>query len=365
MAEEGQNVTIFCNASGQPQPKVTWLKAVGVLQKGRTTVVKGTLTIYKVTKSDGGTYICKAKNILGSVSVATQLMIFSPLRFKVRPPQEVSSARFGSTLRLACVAESDLRPRITWIRDGKFSLPGEFFVLQNGTLVIQNIKKSHQGFYTCRATNAVKTIEAKVKINSPVTAASCSAIRKYVSSVSGNYVIDPDGEGGQASFSVYCDMTDKNGVGVTVISHDSESRTFVRRQNRLRDIHYTGASLSQLASLTRVSSQCEQFIKYECYASYLGISGQTSWWLSRDSKQMSYWGGASPGSGKCACGMTNSCANTGDRCNCDKNDYNWRQDSGLLTDKTTLPVKQLYFGDVGGSEKGYHTLGKLKCYGTA
>ena len=365
MAEEGQNVTIFCNASGQPQPKVTWLKAVGTLQKGRTTVVKGALTVYKVTKSDGGTYICKAKNILGSVSVAALLMIFSPLRFKIRPPQEVTSAMFGSTLRLPCAAESDLRPRITWIRDGKFSLPGDFFILLNGTLVIQNIKKSHEGFYTCRATNAVKTIEAKVKINSPVTAASCSAIRKYVSSVSGNYVIDPDGEGGQASFSVFCDMTDKNGVGVTVISHDSESRTFVRRQNRLRDIHYTGASLSQLASLTRVSSQCEQFIKYECYASYLGISGQTSWWLSRDSKQMSYWGGASPGSGKCACGMTNSCANTGDRCNCDKNDYNWRQDSGLLTDKTTLPVKQLYFGDVGGSEKGYHTLGKLKCYGTA
>ena len=360
IAEDGQNVTIFCNASGRPQPKVTWLKAVGTFQKGRTAVVKGALTIYKVTKNDGGTYICKAENMLGSVSVAALLVIFSPLRFKVRPPQEVSSARFGSTLRLPCAAESDLRPRITWTRDGKFSLPGEFFVLQNGTLVIQNIKKSHQGFYTCRATNAVKTIEAKVKINSPVTAASCSAIRKYVS-VSGNYVIDPDGEGGQASFSVYCDMTDKNGVGVTVISHDSESRTFVVSHNRLRDIHYTGASLSQLASLTRISSQCEQFIKYECSGSHL----RGSWWLSRDSKRLSYWGGASPGSGKCACGMTNSCANTGDRCNCDKDDWVWREDSGLLTDKTTLPVKQLYFPDVGGREKGYHTLGKLKCYGTA
>ena len=109
--------------------------------------MKGALTIYKVAKSDGGTYICKAENILGSVSVAALLVIFSPLRFKVRPPQEVTAARFGSTLRLPCVAESDLRPRITWIRDGKFSLPGEFFVLQSGTLVIQNIKNSHQGYY--------------------------------------------------------------------------------------------------------------------------------------------------------------------------------------------------------------------------
>ena len=36
-----------------------------------------------------------------------------------------------------------------------------------------------------------------------------------------------------------------------------------------------------------------------------------------------------------------------------------------LTDKTKLPVKQLRFGDTGGSDQGYHTLSKLKCYGTA
>ncbi|KAM7435478.1 hypothetical protein ABFA07_014593 [Porites harrisoni] len=80
---------------------------------------------------------------------------------------------------------------------------------------------------------------------------------------------------------------------------------------------------------------------------------------------MRYWGGASPGSGKCACGMTNSCANPSDPCNCDSNDSVWREDSGLLTDKTKLPVVQLSFQDVGSSEKGYHTLGKFKCYGTA
>jgi len=198
---------------------------------------------------------------------------------------------------------------------------------------------------------------------------SCSKIRKHVSSVSGNYVVDPDGLGGLlAPFKVYCDMSDKNGVGVTVISHDSENRTHVVGCDAAgcysRDIHYTGASLSQLASLTRVSSHCEQFIKYECYGSYME-SGM-AWWVSRDSSKMTYWGGASPGSGKCACGMANSCANSRHGCNCDKNDLVWREDSGLLTDKTHLPVKQLRFGDIGDEgEQGYHTLGKLKCYGIA
>ena len=88
--------------------------------------------------------------------------------------------------------------------------------------------------------------------------------------------------------------------------------------------------------------------------------------MSRDATKMTYWGGAPPGSGKCACGMNNTYANPKKGCNCDVNDEVWREDSGLLTDKTTLPVKQLSFGDTGGSdEKAYHTLGKFKCYGTA
>ena len=41
-----------------------------------------------------------------------------------------------------------------------------------------------------------------------------------------------------------------------------------------------------------------------------------------------------------------------------------REDSGLLTEKSNLPVIQLRSGDTGASsEDGNHTLGKLKCYG--
>jgi len=212
-------------------------------------------------------------------------------------------------------------------------------------------------------------------MKTPVTPSSCSVIRKYLSSSSGNYVIDPDGEGGLAPFTVYCDMRDKNGVGVTVISHDSESRTLVDgydgKGDYSRSIHYSGASLSQLAKLTDVSTHCEQFIKYECYGSVLWFANDPhGWWVSRDSSKMTYWGGASPGSNKCACGMTNSCADSSEACNCDKNDGVWREDSGLLTDKSRLPVKQLRFGDTGSNgpnnvadEKGYHILGKFKCYG--
>ena len=191
---------------------------------------------------------------------------------------------------------------------------------------------------------------------------------------SGRYVIDPDGEKILSPFTVYCDMNDKNGVGVTVVSHDSENRTLVRGYegpgNYSRDIYYTGASLSQLASLTRVSLRCEQFIKYECFHSMLLRSNGEDpfgWWVSRDGDKMTYWGGATE-NGKCAGGMNNTCANPNRDCNCDTNDKEWREDSGLLTDKTKLPVIQLRFGDTGHDifkEEGHHTLGKLKCYGIA
>ncbi|XP_068692992.1 neurexin-4-like isoform X2 [Montipora foliosa] len=208
-------------------------------------------------------------------------------------------------------------------------------------------------------------------------AKSCSHLKQlHPAAESGAHLIDPDGEGNLAPFNVICNMTDKNGTGVTVISHDSEKRKLVDECDEAgcysRDIHYAGASLSQLAMLTEVSLHCEQFIKYECYHSRLLLnSSPLGWWVSRVSDNMTYWGGASPGSRKCACGMNRSCAKQDKSCNCDKNDANWREDSGLLTDKFTLPVTQLRFGDVGWveknhkryDEKGYHTLGKLKCYG--
>ena len=156
-------------------------------------------------------------------------------------------------------------------------------------------------------------------------------------------------------------MTDKNRIGVTVISQDSENRTSVNGYDPpgsySRDIHYAGASLSQLASLTEISSQCQQFIKYECHHSRLFRNRLFGWWVSRNKSKMTYWDGASADGSKCA-----SRIETG--CYCDTNDYEWREDSDVLTDKTQPPVIQLRFGDTGHKiEKGCHTLGKLTCYG--
>ena len=220
-------------------------------------------------------------------------------------------------------------------------------------------------------------------VYSLLSAKYCSHLKRLSpETVSGTYLIDPDGKGNLAPFTVTGDMTDKTGVGVTVVGHDSEERTLVDGCDPpgcySRDIGYIRASPSQLVSLSEASSHCEQFIKYECFHSKLlkvkyrnnNRKGPFGWWVSRNSTQMTYWGGAEPGSNKCARGMNDTCKIQNARCNCDQNNAKWREDCGYLTDKSTLPVTQLRFGDIGLRKSGtldercYHTLGKFKCYGT-
>ena len=204
-----------------------------------------------------------------------------------------------------------------------------------------------------------------IKVFAETDSASCTTLRtKYPLAESGMFSINPRGL--NFSVQVFCDMTSKNGVGVTEIGHDSESRTLVKGYEASgsykRTIKYK-ISVEQIVAIMNESKSCEQFIKFKCYGVRL-FRKSSGWWVSRQGSRMNYWGGAAVDSRKCACGMTNSCAG-GRNCNCDKNDRRWREDSGYLTDKNTLPVTELRFGDTGkpSFEKGHHTLGKLRCWG--
>ena len=156
-------------------------------------------------------------------------------------------------------------------------------------------------------------------------------------------------------------MRDKGGVSVTVISHDSENRVKAanisgcnagNRGCYSKDVlGYTGVTIA----LTRVSQNCEQFIKFECHDYISFILEGDAWWVSSDGKRMNYWGGTTGYDKMCACGVTNSCSN-GKKCNCDKSTGGRRSDSGVSTDKSVLPVTQIRQADFDDSgEEAYHT----------
>lgn len=58
-----QDITVPCQATGDPQPKVTWMKENGQLPSGRSKVSKdGTLEIWNITEEDSGKYTCTASS---------------------------------------------------------------------------------------------------------------------------------------------------------------------------------------------------------------------------------------------------------------------------------------------------------------
>lgn len=365
--ETGENVSLSCRARGQPKPRITWRKAFSELSKENAFMSDNGLTIINVTKKDAGTYACVAKNLLGEVTAVAMVTVTDRLRFTTTPPKKIV-AFVNARVYLHCAIQG--ASEIFWKRKDKnlhYIIYPDF---PNGTLLLNNCSYENAGPYTCVAKNSQRLIEA-VTILEMIYLPSCSGIKRAIGiKRSGNYKIDPDGEGGVKAFSVYCDMRDKGMVGVTVISHDSESRTHV---NHIipgcggpgcyrKDVTYFGVNAAQLAALNQVSRHCEQFIKYECNPSSPFIERGYAWWASRDGTRMDYWGGATGHNKICGCGVTNSCSN-GRKCNCPSR-TGWSEDSGLLTDKSSLPVSQIRLGDLDSSqEEGFYTLGKLKCYG--
>ena len=366
-------MTLVCKATGQPMPTVSWRKAFGNLPKEKIAVIDGNVSIVNVTKADGGTYACSAKNLLGEDSAVALVAVIDRLTFTLTPPIKFVASELGD-LMLNCQAQGSIE--ISWKRTNK-NLPQNHVIFPNGTLYLKRVTTNDAGTYTCAAKNYQRKIKTSSTVQVPikVQGASCSSIKSgHSGSSSGNYIIDPDGKGGAAPFSVYCDMTDKGGVGVTVISHDSERRTYVANIPGCeyynpgcyrKDVTYSRVNIAQLAALTRFSQNCEQFIKFECHNDVAFVQESVAWWVSRDGRKMNYWGGAGGSANMCACGVKNSCS-SGKKCNCYGGGSGWREDSGLLTDKSSLPVSQIRLTDLNDQgEEGYHTLGKLKCYGLA
>ena len=125
---------------------------------------------------------------------------------------------------------------------------------------------------------------------------------------------------------------------MTVISHSRESRTHVaiiprcnwdNRGCYSKDVTYTGVNVAQLRALTRVSQNCEQFIKFECNNDVAFVPESAAWWVSRDGRKMNYWGGAGGAANTCTCGVANSCLD-GQKCNCYNGGSGWREDSETL-----------------------------------
>ena len=73
--EEDAVASVTCEAFSYPPSVVTWTRPLVALPRGRSSVTNGTLTIQDFSVVDTGTYVCTAKNKLGSVTAVMALNI--------------------------------------------------------------------------------------------------------------------------------------------------------------------------------------------------------------------------------------------------------------------------------------------------
>lgn len=70
--EDGDNVTLQCDAIGDPMPNVLWMKDGDILQDSNTTTA---LHIPNIELKDAGRYVCTATNEAGSASRNVQVRV--------------------------------------------------------------------------------------------------------------------------------------------------------------------------------------------------------------------------------------------------------------------------------------------------
>lgn len=138
------------------------------------------------------------------------------------------------------------------------------------------------------------------------------------------------------------------------LDHDQENVTQVQGYEGAGEYeayltYYTG--WEEAIKIVDSSDECAQFMRWDCLAAIIhnpyNPDMLTTFWKNRTEQMTNYFGGATPGSGNCACGETNSCFNATLPCNCDINDDLWHYDEGFVTNKAELPIHSFFAGDTG------------------
>ncbi|XP_025268084.1 Down syndrome cell adhesion molecule-like protein Dscam2 isoform X24 [Camponotus floridanus] len=120
-----------------------------------------TLTIESVAARHAGEYSCTASNMAGTATHSSVLSVNVPPRWILEPTDKAFAQ--GSDARVECKADGFPKPQVTWKRAAG-DTPGDYTDLklsnpdisvEDGTLSINNIQKTNEGYYLCEAVNGI------------------------------------------------------------------------------------------------------------------------------------------------------------------------------------------------------------------
>ncbi|XP_068899429.1 cell adhesion molecule Dscam1 isoform X24 [Tenebrio molitor] len=164
----GQTAQVTCLVSEGDLPlNITWSFQGGVidLHSGVVTTNIGkkasSLLIDSVSEVQSGNYTCTAQNRAGSSDYTASLDVYVPPRWILEPTDKAFAQ--GSDAAVECKADGFPKPVVTWKRATGVS-PGDYkdfkpnnpdIKVEDGTLTINNIQKTNEGYYLCEAVNGI------------------------------------------------------------------------------------------------------------------------------------------------------------------------------------------------------------------
>ncbi|XP_050461797.1 cell adhesion molecule Dscam2 isoform X39 [Cataglyphis hispanica] len=164
----GQVVTVPCAVvEGDPPLKLRWTlnghaisphSGISIVDLGGRGAI---LSIGSVQATHAGTYTCVAENLAGRHELSADLIVNVPPRWILEPTDKAFAQ--GSDARVECKADGFPKPQVTWKRAAG-DTPGDYTDLklsnpdisvEDGTLSINNIQKTNEGYYLCEAVNGI------------------------------------------------------------------------------------------------------------------------------------------------------------------------------------------------------------------
>ncbi|XP_076297104.1 Down syndrome cell adhesion molecule 1 isoform X23 [Lasioglossum baleicum] len=168
-ANWGDSVSVMCAIiKGDLPIDIAWALNGEPIERKRldinilaTTKKNSILSIESVAARHAGLYTCSASNKAGATSHSATLAVNVPPRWILEPTDKAFAQ--GSDARVECKADGFPKPQVTWKRAAG-DTPGDYTDLklsnpdisvEDGTLSINNIQKTNEGYYLCEAVNGI------------------------------------------------------------------------------------------------------------------------------------------------------------------------------------------------------------------
>ncbi|XP_040320111.1 basement membrane-specific heparan sulfate proteoglycan core protein isoform X10 [Herpailurus yagouaroundi] len=167
----GKSITLECVSAGEPRSSAHWTRigAPTNLEQRMYGVVDShtVLQISSAKPSDAGTYVCLARNALGTAQKRVEVIVDTGTVAPGAPQVQVEEAELtveaGHTATLRCSATGSPTPTIHWSKL-RSPLPWQHR-LEGDTLIIPRVAQQDSGQYICNATSPTGHAEATIALH--------------------------------------------------------------------------------------------------------------------------------------------------------------------------------------------------------